>query len=104
METMVDRYQTELLPVAAELTARLVRNLNTPIGSIRALISMSTNQCETYTRLARESIAAEEAADSKGVDLDRLMDETGEDKIFAAMGVAKTITTVSIFTSVKRNN
>ena len=24
METMVDRYQTELLPVAAELTARLV--------------------------------------------------------------------------------
>lgn len=25
METMVDRYQTELLPVAADLTARLVR-------------------------------------------------------------------------------
>ena len=24
METMVDRYQTELLPVAADLTARLV--------------------------------------------------------------------------------
>ena len=25
METMVDRYQAELLPVAADLTARLVR-------------------------------------------------------------------------------
>ncbi|GJE91719.1 ARM repeat-containing protein [Phanerochaete sordida] len=73
METMVDQYQTELLPVAAELTARL---------------------CETYTRLVRESIAAEEAADSKAVDLERIMDETGEDKVFAAMGVAKTITTV----------
>lgn len=73
METMVDRYQAELLPVAAELTARL---------------------CETYTRLVRESIAAEEAADGKGVDLERIMDETGEDKVFAAMGVAKTITTV----------
>ena len=38
----------------------------------------------------RESIAAEEAADSKAVDLERIMDETGEDKVFAAMGVAKT--------------
>ncbi|KIP02790.1 hypothetical protein PHLGIDRAFT_95597 [Phlebiopsis gigantea 11061_1 CR5-6] len=72
METMVDRYQTELLPVAADLTARL---------------------CETYTRLARESIAAEET-DSKTVDLERIMDDNSEDKVFAAMGVAKTITTV----------
>ena len=54
-------------------------------------------QCETYTRLARESIAAEEAVDGKGLDLDNLvMDDTGEDKIFAAMGVAKTITTVRL--------
>lgn len=29
METMVDHYQAELLPVAAELTARLVRRLHT---------------------------------------------------------------------------
>ena len=55
-------------------------------------------QCETYTRLARESIAAEET-DSKTVDLERIMDDSSEDKIFAAMGVAKTITTVSRMTS-----
>ncbi|KAI0688708.1 ARM repeat-containing protein [Cytidiella melzeri] len=73
METMVDHYQAELLPVAAELTARL---------------------CETYTRLARESIALEEA-DGGNIDLDRIMEQDGgEDKIFAAMGVAKTIGTV----------
>ncbi|KAI0772164.1 ARM repeat-containing protein [Irpex lacteus] len=73
METMVDHYQAELLPVAAELTARL---------------------CETYTRLAKESIALEET-DGGNVDLDRLMEnDNGEDKIFAAMGVAKTIGTV----------
>ncbi|PSR70855.1 hypothetical protein PHLCEN_2v13296 [Hermanssonia centrifuga] len=71
METMVDRYQTELMPVAAELTARL---------------------CETYTRLARESIAADE--DGGAVDMDRIMEGDDSDKVFAAMGVAKTITTV----------
>ena len=53
-------------------------------------------QCETYTRLAKEGIAMEEA-DGQSIDLDRLMEtDSGEDKIFAAMGVAKTITTVSI--------
>lgn len=37
-----------------------------------------------------------EEADGQSVDLDRLMEtDSGEDKIFAAMGVAKTITTVS---------
>ena len=37
-----------------------------------------------------------EEADGQEVDLDRLMEtDSGEDKIFAAMGVAKTITTVS---------
>lgn len=36
-----------------------------------------------------------EEADAGSVDLDRLMEtDSGEDKIFAAMGVAKTITTV----------
>lgn len=71
METMVDTYQTELLPVAAELTARL---------------------CETYARLAKESQNADEA---EGVDLDSIMEsDTNEDKTFAAMGVAKTIATV----------
>ncbi|RPD62608.1 ARM repeat-containing protein [Lentinus tigrinus ALCF2SS1-7] len=73
MEAMVETYQTELLPVAADLTARL---------------------CETYVRLARESQSADET-DSHGIDLDSIMESTdNEDKIFAAMGVAKTIATV----------
>lgn len=47
-------------------------------------------------RLARESIALEESAGEQ-TDLDRLMEQDGgEDKIFAAMGVAKTIGTVRI--------
>ncbi|KAH9924352.1 ARM repeat-containing protein [Epithele typhae] len=72
METMVETYQSELLPVAAELTARL---------------------CETYARLAKESQAADEV--EGGLDLDSIMDaESTEDKTFAAMGVAKTIATV----------
>ncbi len=52
------------------------------------------HQCETYVRLARESQSAEET-DGRGVDLDSIMESTdNEDKIFAAMGVAKTIATV----------
>ena len=33
MESLVETYQTELLPVAAELTARLVRYFSTRISS-----------------------------------------------------------------------
>ncbi|KAL6303891.1 ARM repeat-containing protein [Sparassis latifolia] len=73
MESMVEQYHTELLPVAAELATRL---------------------CETYTRLARESIVSD-SVNASDVDLDSLMDrEPDEDKTFAAMGVAKTIGTV----------
>ncbi|KAI0647875.1 ARM repeat-containing protein [Trametes meyenii] len=71
MESMVDTYQTELLPVAAELTARL---------------------CETYARLAKDSQVADE---TDAIDLDSIMDsDANEEKTFAAMGVAKTISTV----------
>ncbi|KAI0079480.1 ARM repeat-containing protein [Panus rudis PR-1116 ss-1] len=73
METMVEQYQTELLPVAAELTARL---------------------CETYTRLARESVTAEESAPAGDIDALISSGDVGEDKTFAAMGVAKTIGTI----------
>ncbi|KAI0657254.1 ARM repeat-containing protein [Cubamyces menziesii] len=73
MESMVETYQAELLPVAAELTARL---------------------CETYARLAKESQNADEV-DPSTVDIDAIMESEGnEDKTFAAMGVAKTISTV----------
>ncbi|KAI0263933.1 ARM repeat-containing protein [Gloeopeniophorella convolvens] len=73
METMVEHFQDELLPVAAQLTARL---------------------CESYMRLVREAMAAEESA-PKGDDLDALMDAEGDDdKTYAAMGVAKTLSTI----------
>lgn len=71
MERLVNLYHQELLPVAADLTARL---------------------CETYARLAKESQAADE---TDAIDLDAIMDsDASEDKTFAAMGVAKTIATV----------
>ncbi|KAH9980072.1 ARM repeat-containing protein [Lactifluus volemus] len=73
METMVEHFQDELLPVAAQLTARL---------------------CESYMRLVREAIANEENA-PKGDDLEAFMDAEGEDdKTYAAMGVAKTLSTI----------
>ncbi|KZT65852.1 ARM repeat-containing protein [Daedalea quercina L-15889] len=73
METMVEQYHQELLPVAAELTARL---------------------CETYSRLAKEAQVLDET-DTNNVDMDALMEnDAGEDKTFMAMGVAKTIGTI----------
>ncbi|KAI0040287.1 ARM repeat-containing protein [Auriscalpium vulgare] len=72
METMVEAFQAELLPVAAQLTSRL---------------------CESYLRLARECLAQEEKPN--GGDLESAMESDGEDdKSFAAMGVAKTIGTI----------
>ncbi|KAI0286170.1 armadillo-type protein [Russula brevipes] len=73
METMVEHFQDELLPVAAQLTGRL---------------------CESYIRLLRDAITNEESA-PKGEDLEALMDSDGEDdKTYAAMGVAKTLSTI----------
>ncbi|KAF8157919.1 armadillo-type protein [Crassisporium funariophilum] len=71
MEVMVDQFQTELLPVAAMLTARL---------------------CESYLRLARESALHDQIEDN--ADLDTLLADVDDDKTFAAMGVAKTIGTI----------
>jgi hypothetical protein len=48
-------------------------------------------------RLARENLAQEEAEAQNGVDLDSVMGDVDDDKTFAAMGVAKTIATVSFF-------
>ncbi|KXN84333.1 hypothetical protein AN958_12748 [Leucoagaricus sp. SymC.cos] len=74
MEVMVDQFQTELLPVAAQLTARL---------------------CESYMRLARETVNQEEALNAAdNVDIEESLAEIDDDKTFAAMGIAKTISTV----------
>ncbi|KAJ7075775.1 armadillo-type protein [Mycena belliarum] len=71
MEVMVEAFQTELLPVAAQLTARL---------------------CDSYLRLIKESLVLEET--DSGADLDEMLASGDDDKTYAAMGVAKTIGTI----------
>ncbi|KIY65274.1 ARM repeat-containing protein [Cylindrobasidium torrendii FP15055 ss-10] len=71
MELLVDTYQTELLPVAAQLAQRL---------------------CDTYIRLVQVTMAADEQ--QEGMDLESIMAAPDDDKTLLAMGVAKTISTV----------
>jgi importin-7 len=96
MEVMVEAFQTELLPVAAQLTARLV---GSPCLVSVCWYRSFEPQCDSYMRLARESLAQEEAeAQNGGVnELDLVMGDTDDDKTFSAMGVAKTIGTVCFF-------
>ncbi|KIJ64587.1 hypothetical protein HYDPIDRAFT_154272 [Hydnomerulius pinastri MD-312] len=73
MELMVERFQDELLPVATQLTARL---------------------CETYMRLAREGLALANETISDNIEVESLLSDGDDDKIYGAMGVAKTIGTI----------
>ncbi|KAI6098151.1 armadillo-type protein [Pisolithus sp. B1] len=74
MEAMVERFQDELLPVATQLTGRL---------------------CESYMRLAREGLAQQQnEIVPESIDVDSLLSEAEDDKVYGAMGVAKTIGTV----------
>ncbi|KAJ7019445.1 armadillo-type protein [Mycena alexandri] len=73
MEVMVEAFQTELLPVAAQLTARL---------------------CDSYLRLIKESLVAEESYADVDTSIEAIMVNADEDKTYAAMGVAKTIGTI----------
>jgi hypothetical protein len=60
-------------------------------------------QCNSYNRLLRDAIASEESAPT-GDDLEALMDADGEDdKTYAAMGVAKTLSTVSFLVGTRRD-
>ncbi|KAI0317626.1 ARM repeat-containing protein [Amylostereum chailletii] len=71
MENMVEVFQDELLPVAVALASRL---------------------CNSYIRLARESVVQEERTTDN---IDAGIPTEGEDdKTYAAMGVAKTIGTI----------
>lgn len=51
-------------------------------------------QCETYLRLAKESLAQEEIDGQQ--DLDNINLDGSDDKTYAAMGICKTIYTVSL--------
>ncbi|KIK32662.1 hypothetical protein CY34DRAFT_18881 [Suillus luteus UH-Slu-Lm8-n1] len=73
MEAMVDPFQTELLPVASQLTARL---------------------CEFYLRLAREGLAQQNETIPDSIDVGSLVTDGDDDKVYGAMGVAKPIGTV----------
>jgi importin-7 len=53
------------------------------------------SQCESYMRLVREALANEEGAANRALDVDSIADMDDEDKTYAAMGVAKTISTVT---------
>lgn len=59
------------------------------------VLTLGCDQCESYLRLAREGLsqACETTLDS--VDIETLLD-TDEDKVYGAMGVAKTISTVGL--------
>ncbi|KAG2009602.1 importin alpha re-exporter, variant 3 [Coprinopsis cinerea AmutBmut pab1-1] len=72
MEVMVDQYHNELLPVAAQLTAHL---------------------CESYMRCVREVVAQEADVNPNNLEFEDVVD-MNDDKTFAAMGIAKTISTV----------
>ncbi|KAG6330261.1 hypothetical protein ID866_8829 [Astraeus odoratus] len=73
MESMVERFQDELLPVATQLTARL---------------------CESYMRLARDGLTQQPEAAPEHIEVDSLISDGDDDKVYGAMGVAKTIGTV----------
>lgn len=90
METMVKYYSAELLPVAAQLTARLVSG----VWAIYVKVSSScSEQCELYQRLVKETVASlpDEEEDTT---YDASFNDLGEDKTYAAMGMSKTILTV----------
>ncbi|KAJ7105062.1 armadillo-type protein [Mycena crocata] len=72
MEVMVEAFQTELLPVAAQLTARL---------------------CDSYLRLIKESLVSDDV-DISEASYEALLASGDDDKTYAAMGVAKTISTI----------
>ncbi|KAF7364786.1 Importin N-terminal domain-containing protein [Mycena venus] len=73
MEVMVEAFQTELLPVAAQLTARL---------------------CDSYLRLVKENLHVIGESELGGEQSWDTVLGGDDDKTYAAMGVAKTIGTI----------
>lgn len=58
-------------------------------------LTRGCGKCESYLRLAREGLAQASETGLDNVDVDTLLD-TDEDKVYGAMGVAKTISTVGL--------
>jgi importin-7 len=53
-------------------------------------------QCETYMRLVRENLAQEEV-EAQQTDTESILSDADDDKTYAAMSVAKTLSTVCCF-------
>ncbi len=87
MEVIVEQFHNELLPVATQLTTRLVCRCCS-----LSITYLTFSQCQTYHRLLQEANAASDATEVLIAAEDKLPDD---DKTFAAMGVAKTLGTVS---------
>ena len=90
MEVMAEQFQTELLPVAASLTSRLVWYQSVVL--IYSWWCFFKKQCDSFLRLAKESVVHEQVEES--ADLEALIAEVDDDKCFAAMSISKTISTV----------
>ena len=89
LKTIVAYYQEELLPVAVDLTVRLVRDFPRSAGPPLT----SRIQCNTYMRLAGE--VASKPGETADPDMSSPYDfDGGEDKEIAAMNIAQTIGTV----------
>ena len=59
------------------------------------MLILVCGKCESYLRLAREGLAQASETSMDNVDVDTLLD-TDDDKVYGAMGVAKTISTASL--------
>lgn len=59
-------------------------------------------QCDSYLRLIKESLVAEESYADVDTSIEVIMVNADEDKMYAAMGVAKTIGTVHYFVHLRR--
>ena len=55
------------------------------------------SQCESYLRLARDGVAQQTDVVPDNIDVDSLISDGDDDKVYGAMGVAKTIGTVGLF-------
>lgn len=94
METMVRHYAADLLPVATHLTERLVRYVATislVLSSLRFFFYAF--QCQLYQRLVKETLAVQATDDDDDIAPEQI--DFGDDKAYAAMGMCKTIQTVS---------
>lgn len=89
MEIFVKHYTMDLLPVVVELTARLVCFV-LPYQGGQFLIMF---QCQLYMRLVKDTVSNQPDEDD-----DTLVESVdyGDDKVYAAMGMTKTIQTVLI--------